>query len=42
VFEYNGRELYERDDVAIPCDPAVMDNAPEKTANMFIVPKVVG
>jgi aspartyl-tRNA(Asn)/glutamyl-tRNA(Gln) amidotransferase subunit C len=34
--------LHERADVALPCDPAVMDNAPEKGCNMFVVPKVVG
>ncbi|MDR0678232.1 MAG: Asp-tRNA(Asn)/Glu-tRNA(Gln) amidotransferase subunit GatC [Holosporaceae bacterium] len=34
--------LHERKDIAIACDPAVMDNAPEKECNMFIVPKVVG
>jgi aspartyl-tRNA(Asn)/glutamyl-tRNA(Gln) amidotransferase subunit C len=34
--------LHERDDIAIACDPAVMDNASEKECNMFVVPKVVG
>jgi aspartyl-tRNA(Asn)/glutamyl-tRNA(Gln) amidotransferase subunit C len=34
--------LHEREDVALACDPAVMDNAPEKWCNMFVVPKVVG
>ncbi|MDR2158280.1 MAG: Asp-tRNA(Asn)/Glu-tRNA(Gln) amidotransferase subunit GatC [Holosporaceae bacterium] len=34
--------LHEREDVSIPCDSAVMDNAPEKGCNMFVVPKVVG
>ncbi|MDR1982333.1 MAG: Asp-tRNA(Asn)/Glu-tRNA(Gln) amidotransferase subunit GatC [Holosporaceae bacterium] len=34
--------LHEREDIAIYCDPAVMDNAPEKECNMFVVPKVVG
>ncbi|MDR2106918.1 MAG: Asp-tRNA(Asn)/Glu-tRNA(Gln) amidotransferase subunit GatC [Holosporaceae bacterium] len=42
VLGYATTRLYERKDIAIPCDPAVMDNAPEKGANMFIVPKVVG
>jgi aspartyl-tRNA(Asn)/glutamyl-tRNA(Gln) amidotransferase subunit C len=32
----------ERSDVAVPCDPAVMDNAPQKECNMFVVPKVIG
>ncbi|MDR1375838.1 MAG: Asp-tRNA(Asn)/Glu-tRNA(Gln) amidotransferase subunit GatC [Holosporaceae bacterium] len=34
--------LPERGDVAVPCDPAVMDNAPKKECNMFVVPKVIG
>ncbi|MDR0968611.1 MAG: Asp-tRNA(Asn)/Glu-tRNA(Gln) amidotransferase subunit GatC [Holosporaceae bacterium] len=34
--------LRERDDVVVPCDAAVMNNAPEKERNMFVVPKVVG
>ena len=34
--------LHERADIAMPCDPAVMDNAPQKECNMFVVPKVVG
>ncbi|MBR1734303.1 MAG: Asp-tRNA(Asn)/Glu-tRNA(Gln) amidotransferase subunit GatC [Alphaproteobacteria bacterium] len=34
--------LHEREDVAVPCNPAVMDNAPQKECNMFVVPKVVG
>ena len=34
--------LHERADIAVPCDPAVMDNAPQKECNMFVVPKVVG
>ena len=34
--------LHERADIAIACDPAVMDNAPQKECNMFVVPKVVG
>ncbi|MDR3187011.1 MAG: Asp-tRNA(Asn)/Glu-tRNA(Gln) amidotransferase subunit GatC [Holosporaceae bacterium] len=33
--------MRERSDVAIPCDPAVMDNAPQKECNMFVVPKVI-
>lgn len=34
--------LHERADIAIPCDSVVMDNAPQKECNMFVVPKVVG
>jgi len=34
--------LHERPDIAVFGDPAVMNNAPEKGCNMFIVPKVVG
>lgn len=34
--------LHEREDIAEICDPAVMDNAPQKECNMFVVPKVVG
>ena len=34
--------LHERGDVAEACDPSVMDNAPQKECNMFVVPKVVG
>lgn len=34
--------LHERKDVALNCDPAVMDNAPFKECGMFVVPKVVG
>lgn len=34
--------LHERMDVAVECDPAVMDNAPQKECNMFVVPKVLG
>lgn len=33
--------LHEREDTAIPCDLSVMDNAPQKECNMFVVPKVV-
>jgi aspartyl-tRNA(Asn)/glutamyl-tRNA(Gln) amidotransferase subunit C len=33
--------MQERSDVAVPCDPAVMDNAPQKECNMFVVPKVI-
>ena len=33
----------ERADVATPCDSkALLDNAPQKECNMFVVPKVVG
>jgi aspartyl-tRNA(Asn)/glutamyl-tRNA(Gln) amidotransferase subunit C len=39
---YATTPLPERKDIALPCDPAVMDNAPEKGSGMFIVPKVVG
>lgn len=35
-------KLHEREDVAVPSDPAVMDNAPKKECNMFVVPKVLG
>jgi aspartyl-tRNA(Asn)/glutamyl-tRNA(Gln) amidotransferase subunit C len=35
-------ELHERSDVVMECNPAVMDNAPQKECNMFVVPKVVG
>jgi aspartyl-tRNA(Asn)/glutamyl-tRNA(Gln) amidotransferase subunit C len=38
----HARGLSERADVAEPCDPSVMDNAPQKACNMFVVPKVVG
>jgi aspartyl-tRNA(Asn)/glutamyl-tRNA(Gln) amidotransferase subunit C len=41
VVQY-ATSLHEREDIIIPCDPAVMDNAAEKGCNMFIVPKVVG
>lgn len=34
--------LHERADVAVACDPSVMDNTPQKECNMFVVPKVVG
>jgi aspartyl-tRNA(Asn)/glutamyl-tRNA(Gln) amidotransferase subunit C len=34
--------LHERKDIAIVCEPAVMNNACEKECNMFVVPKVVG
>ena len=34
--------MHERADVAEVCDPAVMNNAPEKECNMFVVPKVLG
>ncbi len=35
-------KIHEREDVAIPTDPAIMANAPEKECNMFVVPKVIG
>ena len=35
-------KLHERKDVAVKCDPSVMDNAVQKECNMFVVPKVVG
>jgi aspartyl-tRNA(Asn)/glutamyl-tRNA(Gln) amidotransferase subunit C len=34
-------QLYERADVAVKCDSAVMDNAPQKACNMFVVPKMM-
>lgn len=34
--------LHERADIPEQCDIAVMDNAPMKECNMFVVPKVVG
>jgi aspartyl-tRNA(Asn)/glutamyl-tRNA(Gln) amidotransferase subunit C len=34
--------LHERKDIAQECDPAVMNNAPYKECNMFVVPRVVG
>ncbi len=34
-------KLHEREDIAVKCDPAVMNNAPEKELNMFVVPKVI-
>jgi aspartyl-tRNA(Asn)/glutamyl-tRNA(Gln) amidotransferase subunit C len=33
--------LHERRDVCLACDPSVMNNAPQKESNMFVVPKVV-
>ena len=39
--EYDAK-LHERADVAVESDPAVMNNAPEKECNMFVVPKVLG
>ena len=39
--EYDAK-LHERADIAIETDPAVMNNAPEKECNMFVVPKVLG
>ncbi len=39
--EYDAK-LHERADVAIKTAPAVMDNAPQKECNMFVVPKVLG
>lgn len=39
--EYDAK-LHERADVAVETDPAVMDNAPQKECNMFVVPKVLG
>lgn len=33
---------HEREDVAVKCNPSVMDNATQKECNMFVVPKVVG
>ncbi|MDR2723929.1 MAG: Asp-tRNA(Asn)/Glu-tRNA(Gln) amidotransferase subunit GatC [Holosporaceae bacterium] len=34
--------LHEREDVVIDGNTGIMDNAPIKECNMFIVPKVVG
>lgn len=34
-------KMPEHHDVSSPCDPSVMDNAPDKIANMFAVPKVI-
>ena len=34
-------KLHERSDLVFPTDPRVMDNAPEKECNMFVVPKVI-
>jgi len=39
--EYDAK-LHEREDVAVQTDPAVMNNAPQKECNMFVVPKVLG
>ena len=39
-IEYDAK-LHERADVAIETDPAVMNNAPEKECNMFVVPRVL-
>ncbi|MDR0677473.1 MAG: Asp-tRNA(Asn)/Glu-tRNA(Gln) amidotransferase subunit GatC [Holosporaceae bacterium] len=33
---------HEREDIVIPHDPSLMDNAPQKECNMFVVPKIVG
>ncbi len=38
--EYDAK-LHERADIAVKTDPAVMDNAPEKECNLFVVPKVL-
>jgi aspartyl-tRNA(Asn)/glutamyl-tRNA(Gln) amidotransferase subunit C len=35
-------DVHEREDVVELCDPAVMENAPQKECNMFVVPKVIG
>ncbi len=34
--------LHERADIATETDSSVMDNAPEKECNMFVVPRVLG
>ncbi|MBO4405347.1 MAG: Asp-tRNA(Asn)/Glu-tRNA(Gln) amidotransferase subunit GatC [Alphaproteobacteria bacterium] len=39
--EYEAK-LHERADIVEETDPDVMDNAPEKECNMFVVPKVLG
>lgn len=33
--------LRERIDLAEPCDQSVMDNAPQKACNMFVVPRLL-
>lgn len=39
--EYDAK-LHERADVSIKTNPAVMNNAPERECNMFVVPNVLG
>lgn len=34
-------KLHEREDIAEPCDPAVVNNASKIECNMFVVPKMV-
>lgn len=34
-------KLHEREDIVFKTDPRVMDNAPAKECNMFVVPKVI-
>jgi aspartyl-tRNA(Asn)/glutamyl-tRNA(Gln) amidotransferase subunit C len=34
--------LHEREDVVVSCDQSVMDNAPQKECNLFVVPKIIG
>ena len=34
-------QLHERADIVKECDAAVMDNAPQKACNMFVVPKMM-
>lgn len=40
-IEYS-TSMHERADIDMPCDKAVMNNAPSKDCNMFVVPKVIG
>lgn len=40
TIEYSSK-LHERQDIAQKCDPSIMNNAPQKEYNMFVVPKVV-
>jgi aspartyl-tRNA(Asn)/glutamyl-tRNA(Gln) amidotransferase subunit C len=40
--QHHASSMPEREDVVKICDPAVMNNAPQKECNMFVVPKVIG
>lgn len=35
-------KLHERQDIVAATDARIMNNAPEKECNMFVVPKVIG